>query len=227
MPVTSNGCLHAASNVDARSRRRDAFSPTAGWGDEEPTPHETHRSKSQVRTVGAVALDQHGHLAAATSTGVSPTSSRAGGRCPLIGAGLLCRRCNLRRVHDGFRRDVHADGRRLRRRCANGVSRGIAGRSRGDVVMKRLPRIHGRGGLIAVDALGNVTLPFNTEGMYAVARVRCCTRNGDLSLTFFICRPHCANHRSSRFTSRENIVPISPHIARSRLDTLHRMRARR
>jgi beta-aspartyl-peptidase (threonine type) len=35
-----------------------------------------------------------------------------------------------------------------------------------DVVMKRLPRINGRGGLIAVDALGNVTLPFNTEGMY-------------------------------------------------------------
>jgi L-asparaginase / beta-aspartyl-peptidase len=32
--------------------------------------------------------------------------------------------------------------------------------------MKRLPRINGRGGLIAVDALGNVTLPFNTEGMY-------------------------------------------------------------
>jgi len=35
-----------------------------------------------------------------------------------------------------------------------------------DVVMNKLPRIAGRGGLIAVDAQGNVTLPFNTEGMY-------------------------------------------------------------
>jgi beta-aspartyl-peptidase (threonine type) len=32
--------------------------------------------------------------------------------------------------------------------------------------MNKLPRIEGRGGLIAVDAKGNVTLPFNTEGMY-------------------------------------------------------------
>ena len=32
--------------------------------------------------------------------------------------------------------------------------------------MERLPRIDGRGGLVAVDTKGNVTLPFNTEGMY-------------------------------------------------------------
>jgi beta-aspartyl-peptidase (threonine type) len=35
-----------------------------------------------------------------------------------------------------------------------------------DVVMNRLPKIDGRGGLVAVDVHGNVTLPFNTEGMY-------------------------------------------------------------
>ena len=34
------------------------------------------------------------------------------------------------------------------------------------VVMEKLPMIDGRGGLIAVDAKGNVCLPFNTEGMY-------------------------------------------------------------
>ena len=40
------------------------------------------------------------------------------------------------------------------------------------VVMEKLPAIQGRGGLIAVDRAGNVTLPFNTEGMYrGVARV--------------------------------------------------------
>ena len=35
-----------------------------------------------------------------------------------------------------------------------------------DVVMRKLMAINGRGGLIAVDAKGNVALPFNTEGMY-------------------------------------------------------------
>jgi isoaspartyl peptidase/L-asparaginase-like protein (Ntn-hydrolase superfamily) len=35
-----------------------------------------------------------------------------------------------------------------------------------EVVMKVLPAIGGRGGLIAVDALGNLSLPFNTKGMY-------------------------------------------------------------
>ena len=40
------------------------------------------------------------------------------------------------------------------------------------VIHERLPRVQGRGGLIAVDAQGNVALPFNTEGMYrGVARV--------------------------------------------------------
>ncbi len=34
------------------------------------------------------------------------------------------------------------------------------------VVMEKLPAIGGRGGLIAVDRAGNITLPFNTEGMY-------------------------------------------------------------
>jgi beta-aspartyl-peptidase (threonine type) len=34
------------------------------------------------------------------------------------------------------------------------------------VVMDLLPRYQGRGGLIAIDALGNLTMPFNTEGMY-------------------------------------------------------------
>ena len=43
----------------------------------------------------------------------------------------------------------------------------VAGRKRrARVVMNSLPAIGGRGGLIAVDAHGNVTLPFNTEGMY-------------------------------------------------------------
>ncbi|WP_198379104.1 isoaspartyl peptidase/L-asparaginase, partial [Burkholderia ubonensis] len=35
-----------------------------------------------------------------------------------------------------------------------------------DVVMNKLPRIAGRGGIIAVDAHGNVAMPFNTDGMY-------------------------------------------------------------
>jgi beta-aspartyl-peptidase (threonine type) len=72
----------------------------------------------------------------------------------------------------GHRRDVHPHRGRVRRLGANAL-RGLSlEESARRVVMEKLPAIGGRGGLIAVDRAGNVTLPFNTEGMYrGVARV--------------------------------------------------------
>ncbi|MDR5735229.1 isoaspartyl peptidase/L-asparaginase [Caballeronia sp. LZ025] len=118
-------------------------------------------------TVGAVALDANGHLAAATSTG-GVTNKQAGrvGDAPLIGAGCYANdaTCAVSTTGTGemFIRmlaayDVSAQ------MAYRGVTLEEAAR---DVVMHKLPRIDGRGGLIAVDAKGNVTLPFNTEGMY-------------------------------------------------------------
>lgn len=136
-------------------------------------PHEPIDPDRKFGTVGAVALDTHGHVAAATSTG-GITNKRPGrvGDSPLIGAGCYA---------DDATCAVSATGSGemfIRMVAAYDVAAQIAWRgatleaAADDVVMNRLPRIDGRGGLIAVDARGNVALPFNTEGMYrGVARL--------------------------------------------------------
>ena len=141
--------------------------PSPGGDAEEPTPHEPIDPNRKFGTVGAVALDQHGHVAAATSTG-GVTNKQAGrvGDAPLIGAGCYAddATCAVSTTGSGemFMRMVAAYDV-----AAQMAYRGVSlEEAAGDVVMNRLPRINGRGGLIAVDALGNVTLPFNTEGMY-------------------------------------------------------------
>lgn len=118
-------------------------------------------------TVGAVALDAHGHLAAATSTG-GITNKQAGrvGDAPLIGAGCYANDATCAVSTTGTGEMF------IRMLAAYDVSaqmeyRGLSLEdAASDVVMTRLPRIAGRGGLVAVDAKGNVALPFNTEGMY-------------------------------------------------------------
>ncbi|SAK56576.1 peptidase T2, asparaginase 2 [Caballeronia calidae] len=118
-------------------------------------------------TVGAVALDANGHLAAATSTG-GITNKQAGrvGDAPLIGAGCYANDATCAVSTTGTGEMF------IRMLAAYDVSaqmeyRGVSlEEASSDVVMEKLPRIEGRGGLVAVDAKGNVVLPFNTEGMY-------------------------------------------------------------
>ncbi|OUM02277.1 isoaspartyl peptidase/L-asparaginase family protein [Variovorax sp. JS1663] len=118
-------------------------------------------------TVGAVALDLAGHLAAATSTG-GMTNKRVGrvGDSPLIGAGTYAddKRAAVSCTGTGemFIRAAAAYDVCARMRYA-GQSLAQAAQA---VVMQSLPAIGGSGGLIAVDRLGNVCMPFNTEGMY-------------------------------------------------------------
>jgi beta-aspartyl-peptidase (threonine type) len=118
-------------------------------------------------TVGAVALDAHGHVAAATSTG-GITNKQPGrvGDAPLIGAGCYANdaTCAVSTTGTGemFMRMLAAYDVSARMEYRGATLEQAAT----EVVMERLPRIEGRGGLIAVDAKGNVTLPFNTEGMY-------------------------------------------------------------
>ncbi|VTU40506.1 Isoaspartyl peptidase precursor [Variovorax sp. PBS-H4] len=118
-------------------------------------------------TVGAVALDLQGHLAAATSTG-GMTNKRLGrvGDSPLIGAGTYAddKRAAVSCTGSGemFIRAAAAYDVCARMRYA-GQSLAQAAQA---VVMQSLPEIGGSGGLIAVDRNGNVCMPFNTEGMY-------------------------------------------------------------
>ncbi|MCT7306808.1 isoaspartyl peptidase/L-asparaginase family protein [Ralstonia sp. L16] len=121
---------------------------------------------SKFGTVGAVACDAQGRLAAATSTG-GVTNKKVGrvGDTPIVGAGCFAN--NVAAV------SCTGTGEMFMRAVAAydvAAQMEYAGKSLADatddVVMRKLMAINGRGGLIAVDAQGNVALPFNTEGMY-------------------------------------------------------------
>lgn len=117
-------------------------------------------------TVGAVARDQHGNLAAATSTG--GTTNKLPGRVgdsPIIGAGTYAdnRSCAVSCTGDGeyF----------IRATVAHEVSalileRGMNLREATNEALARAQKLGGSGGLIAVDKNGAIALPFNTSGMY-------------------------------------------------------------
>ncbi len=118
-------------------------------------------------TVGAVALDQHGHLAGATSTG-GMTNKRFQriGDSPLIGAGTYANdsTCAISCTGHGesFIRAVAAyDVSALME--YKGLSLQEAVRV---VVHDKLPLLDGDGGLIAIDRNGNIVLDFNCSGMY-------------------------------------------------------------
>jgi len=118
-------------------------------------------------TVGAVALDINGHLAAATSTGgMTNKQYNRIGDTPVIGAGTYANdaSCAISCTGHGesFMRavvafDVHA------LMSYKGLSLAEAVRI---VVHDKLPPLDGEGGLIAVDHLGNIVLDFNSSGMY-------------------------------------------------------------
>ncbi|MEO5564788.1 MAG: isoaspartyl peptidase/L-asparaginase [Chitinophagaceae bacterium] len=118
-------------------------------------------------TVGAVALDRHGNLAAATSTG-GMTNKRFGriGDAPIIGAGTYANNTTAALSGTGWGEyyirlvlaksisDMMEYGKKSLKESAN------------EMVMKKLPALGGDGGLIGVDKNGNVVMPFCTEGMY-------------------------------------------------------------
>jgi beta-aspartyl-peptidase (threonine type) len=122
-------------------------------------------------TVGAVALDRDGNLAAATSTG-GMTDKRWGrvGDSPLIGAGTYAdnRSCAVSATGSGeyFIRTVlgHEISSLIRYR---GLSAGEAAR---EAVQVSLRAIGGDGGVIVIDREGNVAMEFNTEGMFRGSR---------------------------------------------------------
>ena len=123
--------------------------------------------KKKMGTVGAVARDQHGNLAAATSTG-GMTNKRYSriGDSPIIGSGTFAdnRTCAISCTGHGeyFLRAVVAHDISCLMEY-RGLSLAEACRI---VVHDKLAPIGGEGGLVAVDGAGNMTLPFNSEGMY-------------------------------------------------------------
>jgi beta-aspartyl-peptidase (threonine type) len=131
------------------------------------TVNKFENGEKKFGTVGAVAIDSKGNLAAGTSTG-GMTNKKYGrvGDSPMVGAGTYANNntCAISCTGHGelFIRSVVAydisclieyKGLSLKEACDI-------------VVMDKLVKIGGEGGLIAIDSKGNIELPFNSEGMY-------------------------------------------------------------
>lgn len=119
-----------------------------------------------IGTVGAVALDAHGHLAAATSTG-GMTNKRWGrvGDVPVLGAGTYADAgCAVSATGWG---EFYIRATAAHDICARVAYRGDALATAADeVVLRVIPTMGGSGGVIAMDARGNLAMPFSTTGMY-------------------------------------------------------------
>jgi len=126
---------------------------------------------SHVGTVGAVALDSFGRLAAATSTGgMTGKRFQRIGDSPIIGAGTYAddRSCAVSATGHGevFIRSAVAHDICARMRYGG---RGVAAAVR-EVVLAELPALGGEGGVIAIDAHGEIAMEFNSEGMFRAGR---------------------------------------------------------
>jgi|SRR5690554_403182 len=125
------------------------------------------KKDSKFGTVGAVACDQDGNIAAATSTG-GMTNKRWGrvGDSPIIGAGNYANNqtCAVSCTGSGefFIRGVVA----YDVSCLMEYKGMPLKEAAEEVILKRVLKLGGDGGLIAVDSKGNIAMPFNTEGMY-------------------------------------------------------------
>lgn len=184
--MIGEGALAVARDAGLDFADRDYFFTESRWqalqetlaqraaGAEDADPARRHG------TVGAVARDQHGNIAAATSTGgmTGKTPGRVGDT-PIVGGGTFADNatCAVSGTGHGevFIRwcAAHEIAARMRH----------AGQSLHDaadhVVMQDLALNDGSGGLIAVDAAGNVAMPFNSPGMY-----RGCIERGGKTQTF-------------------------------------------
>jgi len=117
-------------------------------------------------TVGCVALDKAGNLAAGTSTG-GMTNKKYGrvGDAPIIGAGTYC---------DNETAGISCTGwgeYYIRNVVAKTISdlmeyKGLPVAQAAKIVLDKVGKMGGDGGLIALDKKGNMSMPFNTEGMY-------------------------------------------------------------
>lgn len=125
-----------------------------------------HDNPDKHGTVGAVALDRYGNLAAATSTGgiMNKAPGRVGDS-PIIGAGTYAdnESCAISATGQGeyfirlvFAYDVAAQIR----------YRDVSLEEAATAAMRRLKLLGGKGGFIGIDRRGKAVMPFNTEGMF-------------------------------------------------------------
>ena len=149
---------------EAEKKKAEASKPGSAVAEAESAKR---LPENRFGTVGAVALDKDGNLAAGTSTG-GMTNKKYGrvGDAPIIGAGTYANNetCAVSATGWGeffIRLSVARDI------CAQMEYRALPIQNAADVVIKqKLQKLGGDGGVIAMDRFGNMGISFNSEGMY-------------------------------------------------------------
>jgi beta-aspartyl-peptidase (threonine type) len=176
--LAGEGAAQFAKSLDHKFEKPDYFYDEFRYqqwqkikgSDKFQLDHDT-KTNSKIGTVGAAACDSEGNLAAATSTG-GMTNKKTGriGDSGVIGLGNYAnnKTCALSCTGSGeyFMRSVAA----YDVSCLMEFKKLSLKEATDEVIHKRVKEIGGDGGLIAVDAEGNIAMPFNTLGMYRASK---------------------------------------------------------
>jgi len=187
--LAARSVMEASRHVLLAGSGAERFARSQGLKMESPAYFRTARRLAALRknlknyhgTVGAVALDADGNLAAATSTG-GYTAKLPGrvGDSPIVGAGTYAdnRACAVSGtgLGEAFIRAAVAYDVAARMRY-----RGESLAAAAAAALRNVARLGGDGGLVAVDRRGNVAMPFNSEGMFRA----CVDRHGKRVVAVF------------------------------------------
>lgn len=146
--------------------KEDSTKSVLDHGNKKTSKLGTQNNDYKFGTVGCVALDNKGNLAAGTSTG-GMTNKKYGriGDAPVIGAGTYANNNTVAISCTGWGEFY------IRSVVAHDISalmeyKGLSVAEASKTVLAKVAKLGGNGGLIALDKKGNMAMPFNTEGMY-------------------------------------------------------------
>lgn len=171
VPLIENNVFDTENRYKSLLKAKEKLDKAKATSKDYQAAHTALPVNYKMGTVGAVALDKNGNLAAGTSTG-GMTAKRFGriGDAPVIGAGTFAENdsCAVSATGHGeyfIRYNVAADI------CARVKYKNKTIAEAGDEVINGvLKPIGGTGGVIIVDNKGNISLPFNTSGMYRASK---------------------------------------------------------
>ena len=187
--LAARAVMEKTPHVLLAGESAERFARSQGLPFEAPEYFQTQRQLDALRgnrrryhgTVGAVALDKAGNLAAATSTGgyAGKMPGRIGDS-PIIGAGTYAdnRACAVSATGYGefFIRAAVAHDICARMRYQSAALAAAAA-----AALRNVKKLGGDGGLVAVDRRGNIAMPFNSEGMFRA----CVDRGGKRTVAIF------------------------------------------